>query len=285
MFSKINLFFYTFGSKLKNSWSNFWSSKEITKKIIFTLLIISLYIVGTTITAPFVRLNANISIADNSFLNTLNLIGGGGLTQFSIFALGISPFINASLIMMILQSRLFPLIYKLTQSGPQGRRKLNIATRILTFIIAYPQAVFLTKSLTAGERNSSFITLVSIDGFSVDLLVYFLLPMILISASLFALFLSEQITNKGVGNGTSIIIMTGIAARLPFQMQNAFKIFVGDLSQSGTLVGILNFVTYIFIYLACLMVIGIFYNAERRIPIQQTGAGRSKALKEVEAFR
>ncbi|TNK90919.1 preprotein translocase subunit SecY, partial [Mycoplasmopsis pullorum] len=99
----------------------------------FTLLIISLYIVGTTITAPFVRLNANISIADNSFLNTLNLIGGGGLTQFSIFALGISPFINASLIMMILQSRLFPLIYKLTQSGPQGRRKLNIATRILTF--------------------------------------------------------------------------------------------------------------------------------------------------------
>ncbi|AKB11303.1 preprotein translocase subunit SecY [Mycoplasmopsis synoviae] len=281
MFSKINLFFYTFGSKLKNSWSNFWSSKEITKKIIFTLLIISLYIVGTTITAPFVRLNANISIADNSFLNTLNLIGGGGLTQFSIFALGISPFINASLIMMILQSRLFPLIHKLTQSGPQGRRKLNIATRILTFIIAYPQAVFLTKSLTAGERNSSFITLVSIDGFSVDLLVYFLLPMILISASLFALFLSEQITNKGVGNGTSIIIMTGIAARLPFQMQNAFKIFVGDLSQSGILVGILNFVTYIFIYLACLMVIGIFYNAERRIPIQQTGAGRSKALKEI----
>lgn len=107
MFSKINLFFYTFGSKLKNSWSNFWSSKEITKKIIFTLLIISLYIVGTTITAPFVRLNANISIADNSFLNTLNLIGGGGLTQFSIFALGISPFINASLIMMILQSSYF----------------------------------------------------------------------------------------------------------------------------------------------------------------------------------
>ncbi|MFV9451822.1 preprotein translocase subunit SecY [Mycoplasma sp. 4463] len=267
--------------KTKNRLRAFFTNKDLTKKAIFTLLMLAIYILGTTITLPFVKIKNEDAISSNSFLNTLNLIGGGGLRQFSLFALGISPFINASLIMMILQSKIFPPIYKLSQSGPQGRRKINIITRLLTIVIAYPQAVFLIKTL--GNGNSQFIEL---DGYGIvskEFLTFFMIPMILTSASLFALFISEQITNKGIGNGTSLIIFTGIAARLPFQFKEAFLHYIGvDLSgSSGELVGIVNFFTYILVYLLVLMIIAIVYVAERYIPIQQIGAGRSKSKKDI----
>ncbi|MEA4134579.1 preprotein translocase subunit SecY [Mycoplasma sp. 2704] len=267
--------------KTKNRLRAFFTNKDLTKKAIFTLLMLAIYILGTTITLPFVKIKNEDAISSNSFLNTLNLIGGGGLRQFSLFALGISPFINASLIMMILQSKIFPPIYKLSQSGPQGRRKINIITRLLTIVIAYPQAVFLIKTL--GNGNSQFIEL---DGYGIvskEFLTFFMIPMVLTSASLFALFISEQITNKGIGNGTSLIIFTGIAARLPFQFKEAFLHYIGvDLSgSSGALVGIVNFFTYILVYLLVLMIIAIVYVAERHIPIQQIGAGRSKSKKDI----
>ncbi|EFF41277.1 preprotein translocase, SecY subunit [Mycoplasmopsis alligatoris A21JP2] len=245
------------------------------------MLLLGVYVIGTTITSPFVKINAGRSINDDSFLNTLNLVGGGGLNQFSVFALGISPFINASLVMMVLQSRLFPPVYKLSQSGPQGRRKINIITRAITLAISYPQAIFLTQSLSAGGQSSAFISIVPAFGLSESLISYFVLPMILIAASLFVLFISEQITNKGIGNGTSLIIFCGIATRLPSQFSSAYKILVGDLQNEGTFVGIINFSTYILIYLIVLLIITIIYNAERHIPIQQTGAGRSRNIKEM----
>ncbi|WPB54618.1 preprotein translocase subunit SecY [Mycoplasmopsis verecunda] len=268
--------------KFKNNWVNFWSTKELTKKVIFTSLLLIVYIMGTTITVPFVKVKDINQLGNNSFLNTLNLIGGGGLRQFSLFALGISPFINASLIMMILQSKIFPPIHKLSQSGPQGRRKINVITRFLTLAIAYPQAVFLLKTLTAGDNPFIYLDLSKVN-ISENAMVYFILPMILTATSLFALFISEQITNKGVGNGTSLIIFTGIAARLPFQFKEAFFHYIGlDPSKlSSSLVGIVNFTTYIVVYLVIIMIIAIVYAAERHIPIQQIGAGRSKSKKDM----
>ncbi|MFV8414386.1 preprotein translocase subunit SecY [Mycoplasma sp. Z707] len=269
--------------KIKNQWNNFWSNKELTKKVIFTSFLLIIYIMGTTITVPFVRLVNADEIGNNSFLNTLNLIGGGGLRQFSLFALGISPFINASLIMMILQSKIFPPIHKLSQSGPQGRRKINVITRFLTLIISYPQAVFLLKTLTVGGRNSFIGFDLAGTGISEATMAYFILPVILTATSLFALFISEQITNKGVGNGTSLIIFTGIAARLPFQFKEAFIHYIGlePSKLSSSLVGIVNFTTYILVYLVIIMIIAIVYTAERHIPIQQIGAGRSKNKKDM----
>ncbi|UUM24717.1 preprotein translocase subunit SecY [Mycoplasma sp. 3686d] len=268
--------------KSKNNWKEFWSSKDIFKKIIYTFVLLAVFVVGTTITAPFIKITtgSDLSQSNNSFIDTLNLVGGGGLKQFSLFALGISPFINASLIMMILQTPICPPIYKLSQSGPHGRRKINIITRIVTLIIAYPQAVFLMKSLSAG--NNPFIRLVQTNVFAPAVVEWFIVPMILTATSLFALFISEQITNKGIGNGTSLIIFTGVAGRLPQQFKASFQYFVGDISNSnGTLVGIISFLTYLVIYFLCVSILAIVYNAERWIPIQQIGAGRSKSLKEM----
>lgn len=105
--------------------------------------------------------------------------------------------------------------------------------------------------------------------------------MILTAASLFALFISEQITNKGIGNGTSLIIFTGIASRLPFQFQSAYIYYIGDLKGNSLTSSILSFIAYIFAYLLILLIIAIVYVAERHIPIQQVGAGRSKTKKEI----
>ncbi|WP_408634285.1 preprotein translocase subunit SecY [Mycoplasmopsis gallopavonis] len=267
--------------KLKNWLINFWVNHDLVKKFLYTSFLLTIFVIGTTITLPFVKIANSNQLSDNAFLNTLNLIGGGGLRQFSIFALGISPFINASLIMMILQTKIFPPIYKMSQSGPRGRRQINIITRFVTLFIAFPQAIFLTKGLATG--SNPFITInPGNSGFSSGFLAYFALPMILVSASLFALFISEQITNKGVGNGTSLIIFAGIAARLPFQFQTAFITYIKGASESsGTLVGIINFVTYLVVYLFVILIVAIVYVAERHIPIQQVGAGRSKNKKEI----
>lgn len=100
---------------------------------------------------PYVNLPKN-ALDSNAFFSTLNLVSGGGLRQFSLMALGISPFITASLIMSLLQTRLFPPILKLSQSGPAGRRKINVITRLLTLIIAVPQAILLSQSLAAGSN-------------------------------------------------------------------------------------------------------------------------------------
>ncbi|UUD35598.1 preprotein translocase subunit SecY [Mycoplasmopsis caviae] len=271
---KISKFFYTF----KNKWILFWSTKEITKKLLYTLLLLSIYILMTTIKAPFVNL-ANTNINDDPFLNTLNLVGGGGLKNFSLVALGISPFINASLIMSLLQTKLFPPIQKLSQSGPQGRRKLNIITRILTLIIAFPQAILLTKSLGAGDNP--FIIFNPIKAFHPGVTTFFVLPLILIAGSLFSLFIAEQITDKGLGNGTSLIIFVGIAFQLPTQFKGAFSLFVGSESTTAIFVGALKFLTYLFVYFGLLFIITLVYNAERHIPIQQIGAGRSRNINEM----
>lgn len=268
-------------NKIKSNFLSFWSTKDITKKVLFTLLLLSIYIIGTTITAPFVKINSARNINSDSFFDTLNLVGGGGLSRFSIFALGISPFINASLIMMILQSKLFPPIYKLSQSGPHGRKKINVITRAITLVIAIPQAIFLTKSLTAGGASSAFIQIVSPNGMNENVIVFFILPMILVGATLFCLFLSEEITNKGIGNGTSLIIFTGIAMRLPIQFQSAFKELSNDFLVSGSLIGLINFSFYVICYFLVILIISIVYNSERHIPIQQVGSGRSRNTKEM----
>ncbi|UWV93455.1 hypothetical protein NW062_05850 [Mycoplasmopsis cynos] len=112
--------------------------------------------------------------------------------------------------------------------------------------------------------RTSFIQIVGQDLISETTIVYFIVPMILTAASLFALFISEQITNKqGIGNGTSLIIFAGIAARLPFQFQSAFIYYIGDLKGSNLTASVLSFITYIFSYLAILLVIAIVYVAER----------------------
>ncbi|MGZ9428942.1 preprotein translocase subunit SecY [Mycoplasma sp. 1012] len=271
IFSKIYL-------NIKHKIQTFSKEKILTKKILFSIWILAIFVIAGTITLPGVFINKNASLDSNSFLGIINIVGGGGLTNFSIVALGIGPFITASLIMMVAQTKLFPPVHRLSQSGPLGRRKINIITRLLTIFIAIAQSIFLIRTLfDANLGAQSFVYLSNNAAYY----KYFILPCILISGSLFSLFLGEQITEKGVGNGTSLLIFTGIATRLPSKLKGAFNYFISGSNSDSLISNIIFFGVYIIGFLVLIFIVAYVYTAERKIPIQQTGSGMTKNVKDI----
>ncbi|MGL5617983.1 MAG: preprotein translocase subunit SecY [Metamycoplasmataceae bacterium] len=255
-----------------------FKDKVLTKKIIFTLVMMSFFVIIGSITVPGVNIVQGQNIDPNDFFGILNTIGGGGLRRFSLVALGISPFISASIIMTFAQTKLFPPIYRLSQSGPAGRIKINYITRLLTFIIAAIQAVVLTQSLQTGTIG--FVELAS--GFNQAWFVYLVLPLVMVAGSFLSVFISEQITNKGVGNGTSLLILTGTIISLPPVFTAAFQKMIPEGStNSELLTGIVYFILYLLAFVLIMFAINFVYQAERKIPIQHTGSGRSRSVKEL----
>ncbi|AWX69264.1 preprotein translocase subunit SecY [[Mycoplasma] anseris] len=270
----------------RNSWQEWWKNHDLFKKILFTLLIVTLFLAAGTITIPGVNLVNKDKLNQGDFIGILNLVGGGGIKNFSIVALGISPFISASLVMMILQTKAFPAIHRLSQSGPQGRIKINLITYAFTFIFAIIQSLLLTKALINSRKGFGITFSEQIKVFlgpkGFEIYGYFILPAILIAGSFFALFLSEQITNKGVGNGTSLLIFVGIASGLIPTFKHAFEFFVPSATKDiPVLKEIIEFCVYLLGYGLTILIVIIFTIAERRIPIQQVGAGLSKNEKEL----
>ncbi|WGI36569.1 preprotein translocase subunit SecY [Mesomycoplasma lagogenitalium] len=263
---------------IKHKIQTFSREKVLTKKILFTIGILSIFVIAGTITMPGVGLNKNATIDANSFLGIINIVGGGGLSNFSIVALGIGPFITSSLIMMVAQTKLFPPIHRLSQSGPLGRRKINIITRFLTIAVAIVQSIVLIRTLfDSNQITSSFVYLQNNSNYY----KYFILPSILIGGSLFSLFLGEQITDKGVGNGTSLLIFSGIIVQLPAKFRSAYSYYMGGAESGALISNIIFFGVYIIGFLVLIFIISYVYLAERKIPIQQTGAGMSKNIKDI----
>lgn len=264
-----------FGYATIQKWTRFFTSKPLLKKILFTLLLILIFRIGATITTPGVRVDNTFARGQGSLLGVMDMMGGGALKKFSIFALGISPFITASIIMTLLQSEVFPPLYRLSQSGPAGKRKINIITRVLTLIFAMIQAVTIIQ--TVGNGGALHLS-PSIDNAWFKFLV---LPMILMAGSLFVMFLGEQITQNGVGNGTSLIIFSGIASSLPAKFRNAYKELTGGKVGGGTFTGVMEFIMYALVFVILIFIIGYLYKAERHVPIQQVGSGMTRDIKQM----
>ena len=248
--------------------------KPLMKKIFYTLMLILIFRIAATITIPGVIVDKQQFGSNSaSLIGIMDMMGGGALRNFSIVALGISPYITASIIMQLLQSEVFPPLYRLSQSGPAGKRKINVITRSLTLVFAFIQAVTIIQSLSHG------ITI--IPSLNHGWFKFFVLPVILIAGSMFVLFLGEQITNNGVGNGTSLIIFSGIVATMPAKFRNAYLELVGTSSSSAAFTGMINFILYIGVFLLMIFIIGVFYKAERHVPIQQTGSGLTTDVKQM----
>lgn len=244
-------------------------SKPLLIKILFTLLMILIFRIGASITMPGIELTDKFKNGANdssSFLGIMDMMGGGALKNFSIVALGISPYITASIIVQLLTSEAFPPLNRLSKSGPAGKRKINIISRCITLVFAIIQAITLIQQLGSGN-------LVLHESMNTPVFKYFAIPMILVAGSMFTLFLGEQITNKGVGNGTSLIIFSGIAVNLPYQFKNAYYELVEGNGGQSSFVGSLNLVFYCVVFLVLIYIIGVMYLAERKVPIQQTGSG------------
>ena len=223
------------------------SNKDLRHRIYFTLLCLGIFCLGTTVTIPW----ASKIYQDLGFLEIFNLMSGGGLQNFSIFALGVSPYITASIITQLLQMDIIPYFKELKDQGYVGRQKINKITRYLAIILAFAQAY----ALCLFYMKSSLGTMDMIKT-----------ALVMTAGTSFCLWLGDEITRKGIGNGSSMIIMAGIIQSMPNVFVGAYNGFIN--SDYTLWVGICLFVVFILVYI--LVLVGIIYIqlAERRIPIQ-----------------
>ena len=225
------------------------TNKDLKSRVLYTLGALFIFALGNAITVPGMS-----AITENlGFLELLNAMSGGGLKQFSIFALGVMPYITASILLQVLQMDLIGITYfqELKEMGEEGRRKINQINRYLGIGFA----------LIEG-----YIYSIMFMGKTATPLEYVEISLILTAGTAFLLYLGDQITNKGLGNGISLIIMAGIVNTMPRMMIEAFNALA--INGSNTFLGILSFVIFILLYIG--IIVGVIYvqEAERRIPIQ-----------------
>ena len=219
-------------------------NKDLRKKVWFTFAMLFIFKLGTALVVPGVDANLNVG-----FLELLNVLGGGAMENFSIFALGVTPYITASIVMQLLQMDIIPYFADLAKQGQTGRNKINQITRVLGIVLAFVQGYMF---------SFAFIQ----DGTVTE---YLEVSLVLTAGTSLLLWIGDQITKKGLGNGTSMIIMAGILASTPYMFTQAFEGLV--TVEAGTM-GVVKFVLFILLYL--IIVLGVLFVqlAERRIPIQ-----------------
>jgi len=239
--------------------SNFMRVGEIRRKIIFTLLMLIIFRIGTFIPVPYV--NADYLQSQDAFsaFGILNTFGGGALKNFSILAMGIMPYITASIIVSLLQMDVVPKFTEWSKQGEVGRRKLTQFTRYFTIILGFIQAF----GMSYGFNNLAGGALITKSGVA----SYLVIAVVLTAGTAFLMWLGELITAKGVGNGISIIIFAGIAAGIP---SIANQIYAQQFDNPGDQL-FLRIATMVLIIVAIVaIVVGVIFiqQALRKIPIQ-----------------
>ena len=219
---------------------------DLRKRIYFTLFILLIFIVGTTIPVP----GTQGAISNLGIWELYDAIGGGALQNFSIFALGVMPYISASIITGILQMDIVPYFTELKKNGAEGRQKINKINRYMGLAIAFLQGFAMSVAFVKGGTA----------------LEYMKLALILTAGTAFLLWLGDQITAKGIGNGISLLIMAGIINTVPSMFIDTFKALV--LNNTELFIGIVSFTLFVLFYIAIILGIVFIEKSERRVPIQ-----------------
>ena len=220
-------------------------NKDIRNRIVFTLLCLLIFIVGTSIPVPGVTSLKNVDFGDLA-----NAITGGSIRRFSIFALGVMPYISATIITSLLQMDILPYFTELKESGAQGRQKINQINRFMGIGIAFIEGFGMSFALV---QNATALD-------------YLKITVILTAGTAFQLGLGDRITQKGIGNGASLIIMAGILATIPGSFVETFKTLV--LDNSSLFLGIIEYLVFILVYILIIVAVVFVQESERRIPIQ-----------------
>ena len=232
-------------------------NKDLRKRIYISLGALMIFILGISIRVPGTQeLTSNLG-----FLELINAMGGGALQNFSIFALGVTPYITASIIMQLLQMDIIPYFSELSKQGPTGRQKLNQITRYMGIFFSF---------IEGYAFSFAFV------GNSASPMEYMYISTVLTAGTAFLLWLGDQITQKGIGNGLSLIIMAGIIATLPQMFIDAFvNLIAFDGTAQVITLGAIKFALFVLLYFA--IVIGVIFvqEAERRIPIQYSNKSTS----------
>ncbi len=226
-------------------------AKDLRKRILFTICVLGIYCLGTGITIVWATPWLSTLYGGLDFLGVFNLMSGGGFDRFSIFGLGVTPYINASIVTQLLTMDIIPYFKELKEQGYVGRQKINRITRYLGIALAFVQAYVLTVFLLKVTDVSMILKITLIMTAGTSLL----------------LWLGDQITNKGIGNGQSLLIMASIVLSLPSVFTGAYQAFIGAGTYASW-VGILFFIIYLIMYF--LVIVGVVWIslAERKIRIQ-----------------
>ena len=228
------------------------NNKDLRKRLYFTLAVLALYVIGVGIQVPNIKLNDELGAL--GFLELLDVMGGGGLKRFSIFGLGVVPYITASIVIQLLQMDIIPYFSDLAKQGHTGKQKLNQITRYLGIAFALFQGfamsyIFLNQGYSVLER--------------------FEVAFIMTAGTAFLLWLGDQVTQKGFGNGTSLIIMAGILYSLPYTIKTAFTTLVDVGGDSAAIIsGSAKFALFMIVCILVVIAVIFVEGAARRISIQ-----------------
>jgi len=239
--------------------SNFMRVGDIRNKIIFTLLMLIVFRIGTFIPVPYVNADVLRMQEQAGLIGFLNTFGGGALQNFSILAMGIMPYITASIIVQLLQMDVVPKFTEWSKQGDVGRRKLTQFTRYFTIVLGLIQGFGMSYGFNR-LYGGLLVENSSVGG-------YLLIALVLTAGTAFLMWLGEQITAKGVGNGISVIIFAGIVAAIPGAVN---QIYAQQIEGAGDQL-FLRIVVLLLILLAVLaIIVGVIYfqQALRKIPIQ-----------------
>ena len=244
-------------------------NKEIMNRILFTVLILFIFRIGAQITVPGVNPEGlEEYLNSGSALSLMNLLGGGTLQTFSIFALGVSPYITAQIIVQLLSTDVLPALSELRRQGQYGRRKMEYATRYLTLMLGAVQAYGIIKTI----ENTDSVTLNLQGGW----LTYLYIIIVMLAGTMLVMWLGDQISVKGIGNGISMIIFAGIVCSLPNQFSHAFTTYIATTRGSPdslVIAGVFKFILYVVAYLVIIAFVTFIELSQRKIPIQHSGKG------------
>ena len=241
-----------------NFFKEVFKKGELRRKVVFTLGILLVFRLGAGIVIPYIDTSAITSAATSSgIFGIMNMLGGGPLEKFSLFSLGVSPYITSSIIIELLSMDFIPALAQWNKEGNTGKKKKDKVTRVLTLALAIIQGGSLTY---AFDKGYSILA-------SSSIWTYVYVVIVMAAGSMFTMWLGDQITIKGVGNGTSLLIFTGIVANLPNSFISSFKSMVTFGSAYKTATSLAWYILFVIVYLAIVVFVVFEEGAIRKIPI------------------
>ena len=237
----------------------FLKNPETVKKILFTLMILAIYRIGSAIPVPGVDTTLlRLSLENNSVFGLMNMLGGGSLERLSIFAMGVGPYITGSIIVQLLSMEVIPALDEMRKEGKKGQEKLNNITKYVGLALALVQGFSLIYGF---DKQYGILPGATIAD-------YLFIVVILTAGTMTLVWFGDQIAMKGVGNGLSMIIFAGIVANIPTNIINTYNNLLGVEASAG---GIATFIAYLVFCLLIIVLVLVMELSSRRIPVQYAG--------------
>jgi preprotein translocase subunit SecY len=272
----------TNNTKKRNILVQVFANKTVLIAMALTLTILIIFHIGSIEPLPGIKVTGD-ALKTDDFTSMLNLLAGGGLSRMSLFSVGVGPYITSQIIIQLLSSDLIPPLSRMAKSGERGKKKLEIITRFITlpFCVAQSYAVV---ALLLQNSNGEIEIFGKTTMADLNIGEIFSLITIFTAGTYIAIFFGDMITKRGVGNGVTLLILSGIVSSLFSNFQVAFNTIASKMDSSTTthmITLILAIILYIIMFIGLLIACVFVNDSTRKIPIQQTGQGLVKEIKDL----